>query len=898
MLGRSLFIQGTGVAAAAEEQQQQQRNTTNHRRTSATTTTQHPPQTPSTSHRHQEQQHQRPPSQPLSLQESLHRIHQKQQQRDLKQQQSLKGATGGKHHSRGGLSPHAAHWLGTSVRRSNNNATPLPTPWKTTANGTQNNTNNNDDDEETTATTAGYYYDLQVPIPRLHPPDDDNNEEDDRSFCNDSVSSLNDSVYFGGGASVTGGYSSKHPLFPLDNEHENSPRASPGQKKQQQSRNNNNSPPRATSLGVGVVPGGGWATNPTTLPQRPRKQNLLGNLLYHEDDMLDDVDHDDDECDFDINRDVEGGMVSRPRPQGRIDTLAHNNNNIDDEESTAVFTAVQSELKLPVDNIIMDGVEVFHPAVLGSPTAFQNHQQDINKQQQSETPSQTSRSSSYSQHQRPLASPTKSTTASTNTSTRKQRRCFCCREFFQTAPWWLKLVFLVSLASLVAAVVLLLVGLVTQSSVWSGNNKNSFNNNNSLETDHGTLAHTSNNNNTKNIMIQTTITGSPVATAVRRPTAVPTVAPSTLAPPTIQDPQSTVSPTAAAAVKNKKEPQSTNAPTVAAIVPPTTNINKEDEPSNDTPPQTKPTTAPTVALTAVGPSRWTIYLTAGPYSDTLRQDISQSLAVVTMSNNDSIGETMASSTSLAFLVHLGDWNNPVLTQCDESSFQSVAQLFDTSTVPVYFVVGDNEYNDCPDPAAAMTLWKTHLLDYAASGSSNSNPSWTVSHQGDGLVEYQAYQENFWLAPEPQAEVAVLSINLGDSSSNNNNEVELRHAANLVWIDTAYEMVRGSGVAAPSLFVFVNDGPPGATATNAAFYSTLLQRISLTYQDVQFVLVHKSSSTSSSEGHQQEFQGIANLDVVSVLGSIWPPLRMTVEFDKDNKRVISLDDGWIEESAQP
>ena len=43
-----------------------------------------------------------------------------------------------------------------------------------------------------------------------------------------------------------------------------------------------------------------------------------------------------------------------------------------------------------------------------------------------------------------------------------------------------------------------------------------------------------------------------------------------------------------------------------------------------------------------------------------------------------------------FMVHLGDWNSPFSTECDEDSYRVVDELFRTSSVPVYFIPGDNE----------------------------------------------------------------------------------------------------------------------------------------------------------------------------------------------------------------
>lgn len=47
-------------------------------------------------------------------------------------------------------------------------------------------------------------------------------------------------------------------------------------------------------------------------------------------------------------------------------------------------------------------------------------------------------------------------------------------------------------------------------------------------------------------------------------------------------------------------------------------------------------------------------------------------------------------TDADFLMHLGDWNSPSDTNCTEQSFRDVDALYNRSSVPVYWTVGDNE----------------------------------------------------------------------------------------------------------------------------------------------------------------------------------------------------------------
>ena len=54
------------------------------------------------------------------------------------------------------------------------------------------------------------------------------------------------------------------------------------------------------------------------------------------------------------------------------------------------------------------------------------------------------------------------------------------------------------------------------------------------------------------------------------------------------------------------------------------------------------------------------------------------------------------------LVHLGDWNSPYTTLCSEDSYTTNVESYQRSSVPVYFVTGDNEYN-------GMSLFKKNLI---------------------------------------------------------------------------------------------------------------------------------------------------------------------------------------------
>lgn len=98
-------------------------------------------------------------------------------------------------------------------------------------------------------------------------------------------------------------------------------------------------------------------------------------------------------------------------------------------------------------------------------------------------------------------------------------------------------------------------------------------------------------------------------------------------------------------------------------------------------------TAPTVkqnstAQTPPGPGKddltklMVIYLTAGQYSDNLKQQAGTGLS------------TFPTREGTSFMVHMGDWNDPSMN-CDGKSYQAESDLFHPSSIPVYFVMGAN-----------------------------------------------------------------------------------------------------------------------------------------------------------------------------------------------------------------
>ena len=113
---------------------------------------------------------------------------------------------------------------------------------------------------------------------------------------------------------------------------------------------------------------------------------------------------------------------------------------------------------------------------------------------------------------------------------------------------------------------------------------------------------------------------------------------------------------------NKKAPTSPPARTNTPTVPGATFT-----------PTSSPSSSPT--LSAV-----TFYVTAGRFTGSALTQLPDELATLPQVDGNEV------------LFQLGDWNSAYSTSCDQNSYQVNADLYSHSSVPVYFILGGNEYN--------------------------------------------------------------------------------------------------------------------------------------------------------------------------------------------------------------
>ena len=142
----------------------------------------------------------------------------------------------------------------------------------------------------------------------------------------------------------------------------------------------------------------------------------------------------------------------------------------------------------------------------------------------------------------------------------------------------------------------------------------------------------------------------------------------------------------------------------------------------------------------------------------------------------------------SFVIHLGDIKGGT-SPCVETYYVKIANFFHESSSPVFFIPGDNEWNDCDDPNLAWDFWWSHLHNF--------EDYWPDTFD----VERQTVrEENFaWVSKK----VLLIGINLVGGKIINQEEWDLRLAQDAEWVTTQFESNKNSVGAA---VVFAHASP--------------------------------------------------------------------------------------------
>jgi hypothetical protein len=184
--------------------------------------------------------------------------------------------------------------------------------------------------------------------------------------------------------------------------------------------------------------------------------------------------------------------------------------------------------------------------------------------------------------------------------------------------------------------------------------------------------------------------------------------------------------------------------------------------------------------------------------------------------------------------------------------------------------------DCNNDTQALQLWRQYLVGYETNFW--SQPSWTIARQA-------VRQENFAFYSR---QTIFVGINLVAGQIVSADEWVTRHDQDLNWIDTNYAQYIQDG--AKALVLLCNSDPEHPQ--NAGFFAQLFDRVKFTYGNIHFVIVHRNNPRQTSNLVHQ-FNSISNLDVVTVLGSSWPPMKTVLDLSGGNVTVTADQTLWYE-----
>ena len=141
-----------------------------------------------------------------------------------------------------------------------------------------------------------------------------------------------------------------------------------------------------------------------------------------------------------------------------------------------------------------------------------------------------------------------------------------------------------------------------------------------------------------------------------------------------------------------------------------------------------------------------------------------------------------------FVVHVGDIKGGQ-APCDEAVYNKVFGMLSQSKAPVFIIPGDNEWNDCPNPAQAWTYWDKYFMRF--------DRRW--NHQLPVFRQLE-HEENFSFVKD---NVLFIGLNIVGGLVHDPAEWKQRHADNLEWVR---RNLRRSGGKVGSLVIFGHAKP--------------------------------------------------------------------------------------------
>ena len=170
------------------------------------------------------------------------------------------------------------------------------------------------------------------------------------------------------------------------------------------------------------------------------------------------------------------------------------------------------------------------------------------------------------------------------------------------------------------------------------------------------------------------------------------------------------------------------------------------------------------------------------------------------------------AANLGFVTHIGDIKSGA-DPCPDSVYTTNLDRFNGFTHPLVYTPGDNEWRDCSDKVGRLN----HLRGvFFPDDRSLGDPSLTLLRQSAQFPENALWQEG------PVTFVTIHTVG-SDNNAGQSSEFGPRNAANIAWLQYAFDVAAAQNSAGVVIMSHANPGfPPDATArsTKPGFESYL------------------------------------------------------------------------------
>jgi len=204
---------------------------------------------------------------------------------------------------------------------------------------------------------------------------------------------------------------------------------------------------------------------------------------------------------------------------------------------------------------------------------------------------------------------------------------------------------------------------------------------------------------------------------------------------------------------------------------------------------------------------------------------------------------------IAFAIHVGDIKAGA-TPCDPPVYEKVAGMLGKSKPPMFILPGDNEWNDCADPAAAWDQWVQHFDRF--------DERWETPFE---VARDPAHTPNFAFMDQ---QVLFIGVNVLGGKVHDAGEWRNRHLVCLNWVKAQFA---GHGAAAKAVVVFAHARP---SPTQIDFFEPFSVAAGELGKPV--LLLHGDGHLWI---HDRPFPAKNVLRVQVDQGRLGPPVRVTV-----------------------